>query len=298
MKKPNFFILGAPKCGTSALAFYLKSHPNVFFCEPKEPEYFDFDLTKPSRANLSEYLKMFSAVDEKRHLAIGEGTTTYLFSDCAVDEILKFNSDSRFIVMLRNPIDLIQSFHAQLLFNGQETVSDFKTAWSLVEERRKGKKVPISCSKKEELLYSEIAMLGKQTERLLQKVEEDRVLFVVFENFINHTKDEYERVLKFLNLPLDGKTIFPAVNENKENYSRSLQRLLSIISIFIMRVKAKFGLKTNFGLVNFFLAKNRKKAARNKISDEFLQELKNFYRKDVYKLSDVTGLNLNNWVDH
>jgi hypothetical protein len=36
-RKPNFFIVGAPKCGTTALSEYLRSHPDVFFSSPKEP---------------------------------------------------------------------------------------------------------------------------------------------------------------------------------------------------------------------------------------------------------------------
>ena len=44
MKRPDFFIVGAPKCGTTALSEYLRSHPNVFMTEPKEPMYFMPDL--------------------------------------------------------------------------------------------------------------------------------------------------------------------------------------------------------------------------------------------------------------
>jgi len=40
MPKPNFFIVGAPRCGTTALSEYLRGHPNVFMCHPKEPFYF------------------------------------------------------------------------------------------------------------------------------------------------------------------------------------------------------------------------------------------------------------------
>jgi hypothetical protein len=38
--KPNFFIVGAPKCGTTPLYEYLKDHPNVFMPQLKEPHFF------------------------------------------------------------------------------------------------------------------------------------------------------------------------------------------------------------------------------------------------------------------
>ena len=42
--RPNFFIVGAPKCGTTSLDEYLRQHPNVFISRPKEPHYFSTDL--------------------------------------------------------------------------------------------------------------------------------------------------------------------------------------------------------------------------------------------------------------
>ena len=43
MRLPDFFIVGAPKCGTSALASYLRGHPQIFMSPVKEPNYFCFD---------------------------------------------------------------------------------------------------------------------------------------------------------------------------------------------------------------------------------------------------------------
>ena len=44
MQPPTFFIIGAPKCGTTALYYMLKAHPQIFMCEVKEPRYFNTDL--------------------------------------------------------------------------------------------------------------------------------------------------------------------------------------------------------------------------------------------------------------
>ena len=49
-KIPNFFIVGAPKCGTTALYEYLSSHPDVFLCDPKEPNYFSCDFATLGRS--------------------------------------------------------------------------------------------------------------------------------------------------------------------------------------------------------------------------------------------------------
>jgi hypothetical protein len=45
--KPNFFIVGAPRCGTTALYTFLKQHPDIFMADDKEPHFFGRDLYFP-----------------------------------------------------------------------------------------------------------------------------------------------------------------------------------------------------------------------------------------------------------
>lgn len=85
MKKPNLFIVGAPKCGTTALAEYLDSHPNIFMCRPKEPNYYANALTLPGayldrqsyHVDLQAYLGLFDHATED-HVILGEASTRYL----------------------------------------------------------------------------------------------------------------------------------------------------------------------------------------------------------------------------
>ena len=43
MNTPNFFILGAPKCGTTSLHNYLNQHPDIYMSYKKEPHYFCYN---------------------------------------------------------------------------------------------------------------------------------------------------------------------------------------------------------------------------------------------------------------
>jgi len=53
MLQPSFFIVGAPKCGTTALCKYLDQHPDIFIPKLKELHYFDTDLkTKKKQIHL------------------------------------------------------------------------------------------------------------------------------------------------------------------------------------------------------------------------------------------------------
>ena len=96
--KPNFFIVGAPKCGTTSLHEYLQRHPDVFMPFFKEPHFFGSDLvrlplSRQFRAKPGRYLKLFrDARGEKR---IGESSPWYLASQRAADEIHAYDPAKR-----------------------------------------------------------------------------------------------------------------------------------------------------------------------------------------------------------
>ena len=94
-KKPNFFIVGAPKCGTTSLHGYLEDHPLVFVCNPKEPGYFAKDFPGSQVVKTKEnYLNLFEKAS-KNHKAKGESSTVYLYSKRALKEIHAFDSKAK-----------------------------------------------------------------------------------------------------------------------------------------------------------------------------------------------------------
>ena len=88
MKEPNFFIAGAPRCGTTALYTYLSEHKNVLMSEVKELNYFADDFPNMQKIDFKSYqgyLKTFVKADEK-HIAVGEASPFYLFSEVAFNK--------------------------------------------------------------------------------------------------------------------------------------------------------------------------------------------------------------------
>ena len=78
--KPNFFIVGAPKCGITSMWAYLRQHPDIFMPKLKEPQYFSTDIIlrfkKDRVTDIETYLKLFSKVRNEK--MIGEASPTYL----------------------------------------------------------------------------------------------------------------------------------------------------------------------------------------------------------------------------
>ena len=134
--KPNFFIVGGPKCGTTALYTYLKNHPEIFMSRIKEPQFFAADIFCDQRTvqTLADYLSCFAAArNEKR---IGEASTAYLGSRNAAQEIKAFNPNAQIIIALRNPVEVMYAEHSERVFCNVEHIRNFNAALDSGEQRR------------------------------------------------------------------------------------------------------------------------------------------------------------------
>lgn len=71
----NFFIIRAPRCGTTALSNYLNNHPNILFSKPKET---NFWTGQSIYNNYDDYIKnCFPNINKQKFQAIGEGSVSY-----------------------------------------------------------------------------------------------------------------------------------------------------------------------------------------------------------------------------
>jgi len=200
MQKPNFFIIGTPKCATTGLATYLREHKDIFFSDPKEPRYFSTDFPEKHRriSTLEEYEKLFEDADG--FAAVGEGSAYYLFSAVAVPNILKYNPDAKFIVLVKDPMNLAKSWHKHLVHNGYENTTDFEKA--LATDRNKSA-----------LTYKEIMAWPERIEWVKQHIPEGRLLVCNIDT--ESMASIYRRVLAFLGVEDDGRTHFPRINKGK-----------------------------------------------------------------------------------
>lgn len=223
--RPDFFIVGAFKCGTTALYQYLREHPQVFMPFHKEPLFFGEDLTRRyGRMTRAEYLALFrDAVPGQR---VGEASAWYLYSSSAAREIHDFVDDARIIVMLRNPVDVMYAQHSQLLFNAQENLASFSEALDAEPERRRGERLPPGPVRRETLFYRESVRFADQLSRYFDVFPKDRIHVVVYEDFRDRTEEAYRGVLDFLGVDTAFTPSFSIANPNKRVRFPRLQRLI------------------------------------------------------------------------
>jgi len=293
--RPNFFIVGAPKCGTTALSHYLRAHPQVLFSAWKEPHYFAVNLPRyRAMTRESDYLHLFSGAGPQ-HKALGEGSVYYLYSGEALARIKEFNPEAKIIAMLRNPIDLVYSLHAQLLYSYNENERDFARAWELQEERAHGRHLPKTCRDPKVLLYREVGKLGEQCERLLDIFPRTQVKFLLTEDFSARTAEVYLEVLEFLGVEPDGRRHFERVNESKSHRVRLLGKFTQRPPVSLVRFsrRCKQWLHIDrLGLLPRLRELNSRPYTRPALDDAFRARLAAAFRDDTLKLANLIGRNL------
>ena len=227
--RPNLFLVGAPKSGTTALATYLGEHPDVFVA-PWELNYFGTDLSfrtatgAPSRIRLAHYLSTFSSHAGQRYR--GDHSVFYLYSSQAAGEIRDFAPDARIVVMLRNPVDQMYSQHSEMLYQGDEDIRDFAEALEAEGDRALGRRIPPGCRKPFALQYRAVARYADQVDRYFSTFGRERVCVVVYDDLAKDTSGTHRLVLDFLGVDPDHEPEFRVVNPNKAVRSTLLRDVL------------------------------------------------------------------------
>ncbi|MEP7158164.1 MAG: sulfotransferase [Chloroflexota bacterium] len=295
MKRPDLFIVGTMKAGTTALYEYLRAHPQVFMCIPKEPLYFGRDLNpRFRRMTEAEYLDLFKAARPDQRA--GEATPLYLSSTSAAQEIAAFAPDARIIIMLRNPVDVMHAQHGQVLFNESEDITDFASALAAEPERKRGERIPPSATRAEALHYRELVDFVPQVRRFLAAFDRSQVHFVVFDDFVADAAAEYRRVLEFIGVDPDVKVAFTVHNPSQAARSRLVQRLLFSpprpLRWFYGRMRR---LPFAHWVRDRIQRANSRRAERRRIDPELRAALTVEFAPKVAELGELIGRDLSAW---
>jgi Sulfotransferase family len=243
-RPPDFFIVGHPKCGTSALFQLLRGHPELHM-PLKESRFFASELRTryrrlgPDRlpTTLEEYLAVFAgAAPEQR---IGEASPSYLRSQHAAARIAEVQPAAKIIAILREPASFLRSYHLQSVHNHTETQKDFRKAIELEDARRRGRKIPRFSHGPEALLYSEHVHYVEQLRRFEEHFPKEQVLVLIYDDFRADNEATVRRVLRFLEV--DDTVALETVNTEPLPHVRShpLHQLGRVVKVARSNPEAK-----------------------------------------------------------
>ncbi len=283
--KVDFFIVGAPKAGTTSLHNSLALHPEIFMPEIKEPNFFSSEELLSDNlyykekiiSTLSEYERLFAGAGQKIK---GDASVSYLFYPSVAKKILNYNSDARIIIILRNPVErAVSHYHMdkRLGFVNAPLEAIFADG---------GNNAPS--------YFQQYFQLGKYTEqvhRYFDLFPESQIKLFLFEE----VKTDFIKVMKETLLFLGIKNLEPI--PVSENQNASFDFNLPFLSNLYRQGWIRKGLKKI--LPEGFASGLMKKFShepKSAISDKLRIQLKEFYRDDIFSLSRLINKNLNHWL--
>jgi len=290
MNKPDFFIVGTPKAGTTSLYYYLEEHPDIYMSPIKETNYFSYSEIKEQGlyyneehiVSVEDYEAQFAGATHEK--AKGEASVSYLFYPSVPSKIKAYNPQARIIMVLRNPVD--RGFSHYLMDNrlGFVKASLEDIVNKKVKDRLTG-----------DLFYQQYISLGcyyEQVKRYLDIFGADQVKVLFYEEITNDINAVIKEIYQFLGVDEN----YTAATDQKYNVflapQNTLIKRLYTLKFFRTMVKKIFGPNFQEKIKNTFFAKE-KKPELDPLLKAKMQEL---FKEDILKTSRLINKNLSHWL--
>ena len=291
-RKPDFFIVGAAKSGTTSLYAYLQEHPEVHMCEPKEPWFFgeeqDRHPLKQFRT-IAEYMKLFKGAPDN-HRA-GEASPSYLCSKLAAQQIASFQPDAKIVIILRNPVDRAYSHYCHQRRRGREKLS-FEEALAAEEER-------VADNWRFSFHYVRCGMYHDQVQRYFNLFGERSVRVYLFEDLVQNPDELCRDLLTFLELDVNCKINVGQVH-NRGGTTRNMlgRTAYSFYQPAAVKTVIQAVLPKRWrGQLRGWVDKNTVSGRVAPMALDTRSALQEIFREDVFRLQSLIGRKTTNWME-
>ena len=279
MRAPDFFLVGAPKCGTTALYAMLGAHPGIFVSPIKEPDFFAADireavpaLTGRALANWSEYLELFSGASPAQR--VGEGSVSYLASRVAATAIHDRCPDARILMVLRDPADRLFSHYAAAVA-GRSTRVTFPEWLAAAVQSERTDAAPIG--------PVAAGRYGANLQRYLAVFPASSIHVIWHEDFVTDTAATLRRIFAFLGVD-EARQVPVNLRRNETRVLRSqwLKGLAVLANLLTDGLADRINLTVPSTL-------------RPSSTDRALSV--RLYEDDIRLLAGLTGRDLSRWTN-
>jgi len=276
MRKPNLFLVGAPKAGSTLLWTILKEHKDIFFSKNPEKEinYFSYDelvsnsYYKDYKVSTEKsYLKIFKSAQSVKYLA--DGSVSYFSYPSIPKKIYEFNSDAKIIIIVRDP------FHRAFSHYNMDKRMGYATEGFSDYLKNKDNK-----HKKFIHQYIENSLYYKHVNNYLKYFHRDQICILQLEKI----NTDLQRLYRFLDIKtLKLGSNYKRINAHKEPrniISRTLQH-----NRYLATTLKKFIPKKVVSYLDFFLYKKAKKilltSYERNLLEEYIDEDYSNFKKNI-----------------
>lgn len=276
---PNFFIVGTPKSGTTSLFHYLQEHPEVFLPELKEPHFFSCPEVKETYYKTKivdskeAYLNLYRST--KAFKAIGDLSSSYLFTKETAKRISLFNPNSKIIIVLRNPVERAISHYLMDVNLGYIEVS----LTTVLNNKDKYKKFYQE--------YVELGFYDKQIAIYKEYFPDSQIKIILSSSLYTETEDTLKDIYSFINV---STTFKPDFNKRHNQYREPRFGFLKkMLKSDALKKAIPSGLKAKLKPLIF-----NQDAEKPKLEAE-KQVLKDIYKNSIIKTEVLISRDLTSW---
>jgi hypothetical protein len=293
---PDFLVIGAYKAGTTSLHEYLRSHPQIFVPERKEPSFFAFDQVGDPEAerrlnpvwsmaihDLATYEELFAPARPDQ--VVGEVSPEYLKNHAAPAAIAARLDEVKLVALLRDPAERAYSDFLMYTRDGQEDTEDFAVALDRQDERRAAGMATGQ--------YVVTGFYGEQLSRYYARFPPDRIKVVLSEDLRADRDGVLADVFAFLGVNPSFRVAAEELNRSGVPVNGAVRaayvvrrRLAPLLgSVVPQRMKRRVDALLQQGL------------ERPDPPPEPMARLRDIYRDDIAVLERLIGRDLSAWRD-
>lgn len=288
MKKVDFFIVGAPKAGTTSLYYYLNEHFEIEMSSQKEPDFFSDKSLQNQKLyygkdridTIEKYQLLFQREDV---IVRGEASVSYLFYEDVPHKIISYNPNAKIIIMLRNPVE--RAFSHYLMDYRLGLISESFEV--IIKKQSKHKNAHLFYQQ-----YIEVSEYAKQIKRYLEVFPKDNICFIDYEDFKNDTVEIVHSIFMFLGVNDDFQ---PQLRKKHNTYTTPKNEIIRYVysSVLFRKMLASIFSKNLTKSIRSLLFRSDKKP---KISEETRGFLKKHFESDVRELSELLKKDFLKWI--
>jgi hypothetical protein len=313
-KEPNFFVIGAAKCGTTTLYDFLEQHPDVYMSPIKEPHFFCSDIRIENFSDeykkyvysrginiqdyvagdmskkywewyvddFTTYLKLFKNVTNQK--AIGEISNGYLFSTISATEIKDKYPQAKIVMILRNPVSRAYSHYLANVRDGRATLSFRDELEADLKKSNKGWCISHN--------YVEMGMYYQQVKRFMDAFPNNQILIFLNDDLKTDANAVGKKLFDYIGVDANASINY----SNKQNEAK-MPKWTGLIK-FITQTGLKRKLfralpaRMQANVKPFFF----KEGKIPKMSEEDKQWMIALFKDDIEKTQALINRDLSNWM--
>jgi hypothetical protein len=213
--KPNFFIIGAAKCGNGSLAALLEAHPEVGIAMGEHPNFFSYD--DKYKLGWKRYLRLFEHCLGKK--AVGDASRSYSrvrYHPQVANRIHEHVKHAKIIYMVRHPLQRMVSAYVERM--SYPSPPNFAS----INDAVKGEPMIVDSSR-----YWEVFDLYRKI------FSESQVKVIWYEDYLQDTRGVFQEVCRFLEISdsMDPDLSHPRANPFADASESALAETASGISL-------------------------------------------------------------------